>query len=104
MSINSKPRSGLIVKQPYADQIINGGKKIEYRSRKVTFAYEKIQIYLLSQCKILGVIIISECRNVDDDEYEWDVLVIHKYKVPRPYAHPNGAQIWVKDVREVVKA
>ena len=98
MTINHKPQSGLIVKQPYANQIINGEKKIEYRSRKPPFRYRKIPIYLLSEGKVLGVIIIHDHHQVDSDTWAWEVEDIHKYKLPEKYRHPCGAQVWVKNV------
>lgn len=111
---------GLIVNPPYANLIIDGKKEWELRSRPAPPSKIGSEIYLLSKGKILGKIriqsskgpiTISELKNsvylhqvsLDNlDEslllYVWDIRISKKFKVPKKYLHPNGAQVWVKNV------
>lgn len=90
---------GLIVLQPYADKIISGQKRFEYRKTKPP--QNKIQqiIFLLSGGFALGKIIIDGVtKNLNTGYYGWDIIVFEKFDKPRKYFHPNGAQVWVKKV------
>ena len=111
---------GLIVKQPYAGMIIDGSKTWELRNRHAPKNKIGVTIFLLSQCYSLGIIRITESSGpIDIDKldktdhlhhsgmewppytpptYAWKVEVVKRFKQPKRYAHPNGAQIWVKNV------
>jgi len=91
--------NGLIVKQPFASNIIMGKKKKEYRSRAPPEQYRRIPIYLLSGGLVLGTIKITNYRTNFASGCTWYVKVIEEFKHPKLYRHPNGAQIWVKNVR-----
>jgi hypothetical protein len=92
--------NGLIVLEPYATQIINGEKELEFRDKKPPVHNRNIPIYLLSGGFILGKIKIFGfgIRHNPGSKYYWRIKVLSKYKTKRKYKHPNGAQIWVKDV------
>ena len=93
---------GLIVLQPYADQIINREKKIEYRKQKCPKKYMDTPIYLLSKGKALGIIKfinVNWFSEADGVIYGHVVEVIKKFVPAKDYDHPNGAQVWIKDVK-----
>ena len=111
---------GLIVNQPYANLIINGQKQWELRHRPPPKSKIGSAVYLLSNCKILGKIIIQSSKGpltfeeltntihlhkvsptkLDDSAvcYVWEITISEKFDVPKKYLHPYGAQIWVKNV------
>lgn len=111
---------GLIVNQPYADLIIEGKKQWELRSRHAPKSKIGSEVYLLSKGNMLGKIKIkyskgpvdlkelqetvhlhqSNLEGLDDSfsSYAWEVDVSEKFETPEKYLHPNGAQIWVKNV------
>ncbi len=92
---------GLYICQPYADQIITGIKKYEFRNWKS----KKIgqPVYLLtknSQC--LGIILLRHYQKIDIPDwykYAYRVDVIERFDPPRKYHHPLGAIRWVKNVK-----
>ena|SRR5579872_5707286 len=97
---------GIIILQPYANQIISGTKKIEYKRRVPPLNKFQTPIYLLSGGKILGTIMIESWTDHQGtsssraEKYvDWKIRVIQKYDKPKKYAHPNGAQVWVLDVK-----
>ena len=90
---------GLIVKQPFASNIIMGKKIREYRSRAPPERYRRIPIYLLSDGLVLGTIKITGYKPNFASGCTWYVEVIEEFKLPKLYKHPNGARIWVKNVR-----
>ena len=111
---------GLIVKPPFADLIIGGNKQWELRNRPVPKSKLSSRLFLLSQGNMLGEIKItnsfgpiniSELRkttylhnsnlkglNYSFTTYVWEIKVLKKFSKPKKYFHPNGAQVWVKDV------
>ena len=111
---------GLIVKQPYADMIIDGTKAWELRNRSPPKGKIGTDIFLPSRCHALGVIkLVRTVGPLDAGElaktdtlhrsgtvwphytpqtYAWEVEVVERFDAPKRYAHPNGAQIWVKNV------
>lgn len=113
---------GLIVKQPYADMIINGTKMWELRNRHPPKDKIGADIFLLSKCYSLGIICIVKStgplsvNELNDNNnkhrsgtgwpidtpptYAWQVRVIERFTTPKRYAHPNGAQIWVKNITD----
>ncbi len=98
--LEKKHMNGIIILQPYADQIINGIKKYEYRSRQTTKL--NIPVYLLSNKKCLGIIKFTKCEKSENNtkyNYSWKVKVLEKFKEPKPYIPIKGAQIWIKDVK-----
>ena len=111
---------GLIVKQPFANLIIDGKKKWELRGRPIPKNKIGNNVLLLSKGNILGEITIekdlgpvgfeklhatihlhcSELGELDKTfcTYAWKIKVNKKFEHPKKYAHPNGARVWVKNV------
>ena len=93
---------GLIVLQPFADQIINKEKKIEYRSIRYPKKNMNVPVYLLSKGKVLGIVRFTDVNWFSEAKgvvYGHVIEVIKKFKTPLNYDHPNGAQTWIKDVK-----
>ena len=117
---------GLIVKQPYADMIADGTKTWELRSRLPPKNKINSNIFLLSRgyslgiiriIKVTGPLSINDLNNnndkhrsgtgwsLDDDvpiTYAWHIHVVERFQPSRKYAHPNGAQVWVKNVQSKI--
>ncbi len=110
---------GLIVKQPFAEMIIDGKKEWELRSRCPPSKKLGKDLYLLSSGKVLGKIQIDThwVANKSDLEenthkhcsetsflpkhhssHVWKVRVTKKFLHPKKYLHPIGARVWVKNV------
>jgi len=91
--------NGLIVLEPHATKIINGEKEFEFRYRNPPKQYQQTIIYLLTGGYILGRIkIIGFGWDEYQGAYYWRIKVITKYKTRKKYNHPNGAQVWVKNI------
>ena len=110
---------GLIIKQPYAEMVINGEKEWELRSKRPPHKKLKKIIYLLSSGKALGKICIdthwtTDIENLKSNQekhcseisflpihhvsHVWKIQVITKFTQPKKYIHPTGARVWVKNV------
>ncbi len=107
----------MIVLEPYATMIIEGGKTWELRSRKPPASRLGKSIYLLSAGEILGVVRIMSCsgplseaellahfkeHRVEEPEprlYAWRLEVVRRFLRRRKYVHAQGARIWVKRVQ-----
>jgi hypothetical protein len=92
----------LIVKDPWATEIVEGKKKREYRSFPIKIR-ERIGIIRAGSKTIIGEVDLVGCveakkLRVSDycfGLYAWILENPVKYQKPRPYDHPIGAQIWV---------
>jgi len=91
---------GLIIKQPYANEIINGEKTIEYRAKKLPDTKRFIDVYILSGGKILGTASFDGCIQGEDGTFRWHVRRVSKLDKPKPYIHPKGARVWIRGVVE----
>jgi hypothetical protein len=116
----AKPTKALSVRQPYAELIMQGKKKIEYRSIRTNIIGERIYIYASRQFAVsensekawrkvktepkdlprgvlIGTVIIKECsdeQNVDG-YYEWHL--IEPERLPKNKAPKNpGQPVWFK--------
>ncbi|MEM1951779.1 MAG: hypothetical protein QW299_00425 [Candidatus Caldarchaeum sp.] len=107
---------GLIVKQPYANHIINRLKKWEMWTKPPPKGKIGRCIYLLSAGYVLGIIMITGVKGPFNQrelkqyqrfhlgaspryKYACVVKVVKKFRRPRKYVHPWGAQVWVRDVK-----
>jgi len=90
--------NGLIVLQPHANRIVCEAKTEEYRSRPPPLKYLKQDIFLLSECKVLAIIQITDYVKCSETNYIWKIKLVEEYTSPRLYNHPRGAQTWVKDI------
>jgi hypothetical protein len=94
--------NALCVRQPYANAIVTGKKKIEYRSR-ATKVRGKILIYasgksqeLVTQA-IIGEVELYVCRyDYNKGVYKWQLRNPLKYKKPIAYTPKNGVVVWFK--------
>lgn len=110
---------GLIVKQPFADLIINGDKTWELRSRSAPKQKINKEILLLSSGFALGKVKITKCFEASKTEliansekhqcaldasienyysHVWEMNVIKKFQTPKKYHHLMGARVWIKNV------
>jgi len=88
---------GLIVKQPYADEIMSGVKTVEYRVKKLPDDKYYIDVYILSGGKILGTVSFDKCIETNDG-FEWHIRRVERLEEPKPYIHPKGARVWIREV------
>ncbi len=84
----------LIVKQPWAEQIVTGLKQIEYRSRR-THIRGRIGIVAARTGTIIGEVDLIGCEGPFDGLYNWLLANPLRYDIPKHYSHPQGAQVWV---------
>ena len=84
----------LIVKQPWAEQIVTGLKTIEYRFRR-THIRGRIEIVAAGTETILGEVDLIGCEGPFDGLYHWLLANSICYVIPKHYHHPSGAQVWV---------
>jgi hypothetical protein len=104
-----KRMSALSIRQPYAEQILRGTKKIEYRNMP-TNKRERVYVYAsktpadqeswdelglepgdLPTGTIVGTVEVVGCRKVRG-EYEWDLSKPLRLKRPiKPKNHPQPA-------------
>jgi len=87
---------GLIVRQPFADQIINGEKRFEYRDYRPPKNKMNQLLYLLSEGKAIGLVRIIDVQTREDN-YAWKISVDTKFENRGLYDH-SGQIIWVKKV------
>ncbi len=88
---------GLIIKQPYADQIMNKEKLVEYRVKKLPDDKIYKDVYILSEGKILGTASFDKCDEWKDG-FEWHIRRVNKFPQPKKYIHPKGARVWIREV------
>ena len=87
---------GFIVCPNYAELIISGQKKHEFRSRRTTILNKPV--YLLSKGKVYGIIQFLKCDCLEHS-YAWTIEVLKKYTNCKSYQHPKGAIVWIKEVK-----
>jgi len=85
----------LIIRSPWADQIVDGAKTIEYRSRR-THIRGRIAIIKGGTHLIIGSVSLVDCQGPDHlNLFHWILKNSRRLDPPVPYRHPHGAQIWV---------
>lgn len=107
----------LSLRQPYAEQVLRGSKKIEYRSR-VTHVRGRVYLYAsltpdseayqdmnievgsLPTGVLVGTVEIAGCRKHRyEDEYEWELRLPLRLEQPiKPENHPQP--VWFKPFTE----
>lgn len=92
---------GLIVREPYASQILSGEKTKEIRSRP-TKIRGHIAIIPAGSGMVAGTADLVDCTGphpgawqYQDKTYRYILKNPIKFKKPKPYKHPKGAVIWV---------
>ena len=86
----------LIVKSPYANQIVDGTKKEEYRSRR-THIRGEIGIIEAGTSRLIGSVCLIDCipKKTQFGNYAWILKNPQRFNSPVSYQHPKGAQTWV---------
>ena len=88
----------LIVRAPYAGQIVDGEKPVEFR-RHHTRIRERIGIIEAGTGFVIGECDLVASIDRPDNDYDyrigWVCLRPFRYLEPKKYKHPNGAQQWV---------
>jgi len=91
--------NGILISQPYADEIISGKKNMEYRKGQVPIDYLNSSIYLLCEGIVLGEIEFTKQKKIPNtDMWIWYVQVLQKYDIPKTYYHPSSKKLFVNDV------
>lgn len=85
----------LIVKSPWAGQIVTGMKTVEYRSHR-THIRGRIGIVAAGTGTIIGGVDLIGCEGPFDGLYHWLLANPTRYIIPKHYHHPSGAQVWVR--------
>lgn len=92
----------LIVKDPWAKQIVQGYKDEEYRTRPTNIR-ERIGIIEAGTKTVIGEVDLVGCMVELDrvhnrlyEGYVWKLRNPKEYIKPKPYKHSRGAQVWVK--------
>ncbi len=88
----------LIIRDPWATAVVEGKKPVEFR-KTATRIRERVGIIAAKTGTVIGEVDLVDC--IDRPDYDldycfgWVCLRPIKYKRPKPYKHPNGAQRWV---------
>jgi len=93
---------GILIQSQFASSIIRGTKDIEYHDYKLPNNYIDTSIYLLSESRVYGIIQLTESRS-DEDGYEYSIKVIESWLMKPKYNHPNGAILYVKEVKGITE-
>lgn len=110
---------GLIIRQPWADRIVDGSKTWELRSRRTKIS-ERIGIIAAGTCTVIGEADLVDCFAVTQQtlldsarlagmdrqlaahvwsqgwRYVWRLANAERYNHAAPYRHPSGAVTWVR--------
>ena len=90
---------GLIVKEPFATQLVRGEKDIEFRSTPLPKSKTKVKIFILNKGFVKGIVVFYDCVYDEDDEiYKWKVLYAKEFSPYMNYKHKNGCIIWINNV------
>jgi len=94
MKTNTTLRA-LIVRHPFVDQLLDGSKTVEYRSRPTRIRGTIGLIASGERGKLLGLIDIVDCREDARYGYAWVVRNPRKFAVPVEFAQRYGCVTWV---------
>lgn len=93
---------GLIVKQPFAEQLVTGKKEMEYRTTPLPKNKTNQEILILTPkkdgCWALGTVFFTSQNRIGYRDYEWIVDFPVKYDGQWQYKQKQGCVTWVKDV------
>lgn len=95
----------LFVRAPFAGWIVDGVKKIEYRTRETNIR-GRIGIIQSKSGTVIGTAEIIGCEwNEELEHFEWKLDNAVRFADPVAYQHKNGAVVWIDaDVPEQRKA
>lgn len=90
---------GLIVKEPFATQLVTGKKKYEYRSKPLPKNKTNVSVLILNKGRVLGYVNFDYDKYDEDDEiHKWHVDEYKQFSPYMKYKHKNGCIIWINDV------
>ena len=89
---------GLLIEEKFIEQMLTGKKKYEYRNFTCPYLDEKIILVKLG-CAYGTVIFDKNCKGNKKFKYGWHIKSYKKFKTPKKYKHPQGAQRWIKNVK-----
>ena len=85
----------LFVKAPFAGWIVDGVKRIDYRTRE-TYIRGRIGIIESGTGTVIGDAMMYECVYYSDSNlYGWLLCDARRYKTPIPFDHKQGAVVWI---------
>lgn len=85
----------LFVRHPYAGWIVDGVKRIEYRTKQ-TNTRGRIGIIQSRSGTVIGDVEITGCNyNEELDYYEWELANARRYAQPVPFQGKSGAVVWI---------
>ena len=92
---------GLIVKQPYASQLVSGLKKVEFRTTRLPVDKIGQKVLIITPQKdgglVLGHVVFNEEKQTGNI-YKWIVKNAVSFDKPWRYNVKPGCVIWMKDV------
>lgn len=89
---------GLIVKEPYATQLVTGKKNVEFRSKPLPKYKTNVKIFILNGGFVKGYVVFS---HNDIDDYGRHMYHVSEHKQFSPYMkykHKNGCIVWINNV------
>lgn len=90
---------GLIVKEPFATQLVKGTKHTEFRSKPLPKLKTNVKVFILNKGKVLGYVIFgSDEYDEENNIYLWDVIEYKEFSPYMNYKHKNGCVIWINNV------
>ena len=113
----TKITRALSIRQPYAELIMRGKKKIEYRSIRTSIVGERVYIYASKQPAdspadwakvkaqpgdlptgvLIGTVIIKKCSDEQNDEGNYEWYIIAPERLPKNKKPKNqGQPVWFK--------
>ncbi len=85
----------LFVKHPFAGWIVDGVKRVEYRT-KPTRIRGKVGIIQSKSGTVIGTVNITGCEwNENLEHYEWTLSDGVRFATPVPFQHKPGAVVWI---------
>ena len=90
---------GLIVKEPYATQLVTGEKTTEFRTTKLPENKTHVKILILNGKYAIGYVQFEgEYFNEVEQTHYWQVEACKMYSPFLKYKHKNGCIIWTNNV------
>ena len=108
-----RSRAAFSVHQPYADQILRGAKKYEYRSiptriRGRVYIYASLKLIAQRSCnlprgKILGTVELIACEWSPRDQcYRWKLSRPKRIRPRTPQNHPQPVWFYPFTIEKVI--
>lgn len=92
--------NGLMIENPFGQMIIDGEKKYDLRKLKVPEGNVGVPLYIITNERVLGEIMITECRyNQIKHSFFWKFAVLKKYKKTKKIIKQSSRTgDWVSDL------